>query len=170
MSNNKKKIRIPAGLSFLASSMLTPDAPTSEGLKESVFGLVLNDDDGVNEKVVGALVSAYAELLLDEIEREDSDDEIEFVGDEGYAAEKLYQKYCIAGWRAAVKREYPEAEASRDDESVYEGCPWYEFSGVTWPAQLLAEVAYVLGYKEGRRGVAMSRYFEEHRKNLPRGE
>lgn len=161
MSNNKK-IRLSPGIQLL--SAMEPDAPTVESLKDNIFGLLFNDDDGINHDALAGLLKAYNALLIEQAE--ENDVEVEFVSDaDDYAAEKLYRRFCIRGWRDAVKREYPEAVASRDDDSVYEGCPWYEFEKrLAWPEQLIAEIGYVLGYKEGRRGIAMTKYVQQQEK------
>lgn len=157
--SNAKKIKLPPGISLLAS--LEPDPPTVESIKDDIFGLLFDDDDGINQDVLAALVKAHRELLI--AQAEENDEEVELVCDtDDYEAEKLYRQFCIKGWRHAVKKEYPEAEASRTDDDVYEGCPWYEFEkGIVWSAQLLAEVGYVLGYREGRRGIAMTKYVQQ---------
>lgn len=156
------KIRIPLGLNLIAGTIMEPDKPTAETLREHIFGLVLDDDDSVNPDVLRPLVNAYEALLI-----EGEEDDIEFVSDaDDWAAEKLYRQFCIKGWREAVGRTYPEAVDSRTDEDVYEGCPWYEFGGkCNWPAQLIAEIGYLRGYKEGCRGVAMTNYVQamEHK-------
>ena len=163
MSNNKR-IKIDPGLRLMAGTMLTPDAPTPESLKEAIFGLVLNDDDEVNFNVLRPLVKAYSELLT--AEAEESDTEVDFVSDaDDYAAEKLYREFAIKGWRQAVGAKYPEATKSRSDEEVYEGCAWYEYGKMTWPTQLIAEVGYVLGYRDGRNAIAMSEYFAAHKED-----
>jgi hypothetical protein len=152
-----KKIRLPAGLGMIAGTILQPDCPTSSEVKEQIYGAVLDtgDDSQPNVDVVKALVAVYSALL----EAED-EDEIGFDIISGNDAEQFYRKYVVKAWRKEVSRSYPEATKSRDDEDVYEGCDWYEFGKMTWPRQLLAEIGYLVGLKNGREAVAMSRYYE----------
>ena len=151
-------IKIPAGLNMMAGTILEPEVPTADSLKNDIFALCMSDDVAELTPVIKGLVNAYVALA----EFNDEDEDMVLVSDsDDWAAEKVYIEYAIKGWRQAVGREYPEAAKSRDDERVYESCPWYDFGKMTWPAQLIAEVGYLVGYKAGREGVAMSRYFEQ---------
>ena len=155
MSNIKYDISIPPGLKLLAGTILEPERLTAESLKEDILGLCLDNEDQINADVVGHLVNAYIDLLIE------NDEEFELTDGD---AEQIYREYAIKGWRESVSREYPEAVKSRDDNEVYDSCDWYEFGSHHWPAQLIAEVGYLLGYKGGRQGIAMTKYYEAHKK------
>jgi hypothetical protein len=151
------KIKLPAGLGLIAGTILQPERPTSDDLREQIYGAVLDygDECHPNADVVKALVAAYSALL----EAED-EDEVGFDIISGNDAELFYRKYAIKAWRKEVGKAYPDANKSRDDSDVYENCDWYEFGKMTWPRQLLAEIGYLVGLKNGREAVASSRHYE----------
>jgi len=149
MSNYE--IKIPAGLSLFAGTIIEPEPPTLSSLKDDILGLCLAED--TNADVVCHLVNAYIDILIEE------DEEFELTDGD---AEQVYRKYAIRGWREAVSRDYPEATRSRDDSTVYESCDWFEYDKTHWPAQLVAEIGYLVGIKNGRSAVAMSRYYEKN--------
>lgn len=150
------KYKISPGLTLMAA--MEPSQPTAESLKDNIFGLVL-DEDGNNVEVLKHLVAAYSQIISNEAD--DEDKEVEFVSDsDDWAAEKLYREYCIKGWKNAMKRRFPQA-LERDDDSIYESCPWYDFGKMTWPAQLIVEVGFLLGYKAGREAIGMHDYVVE---------
>jgi len=150
-----RDIKIPVGFTLMAS--LGSDMPTAEGLRDLIFAAALPEDDDPNADVLKGLIRAY--MALAEAEE---DEDYEVVSDEpDWEAEKIYREFAIKGWRAAVGRRYPEAAKSRDDDEVYESCPWYDFGKMVWPDQLVAEVGYLAGYKSGREGIAMHEYVQE---------
>jgi len=150
----KKAYRIPPGLGLMAGTILEPERPTSEDLKKLIIGMAINDDEeDPNGDALRGLVSAYTELLIEE------EEDLELVSDSNdWAAEKVCRECAIRGWRDAVKAAYPDVAKSRDDSEVYECCPWYEFGKMTWPVQLVAEVGYLAGYREGRRALRFADY------------
>jgi hypothetical protein len=154
----KQQIKInKQGLQLMAGTILEPEAPTVDSIKEAIFGLCLAEDAEAYTDVIVSLVGVYRSLLdYDDVEYALSDDA------DDWAAEKVYRKFIVQGWRDVVKRSYPEAVKSRTDDDVYEGCPWYEFNGI-FPTQLLAEMAYAMGVKAGREAVQMARFHEQHR-------
>lgn len=161
----KFKIKIDPSLRLFTGTILEAEKPDASTLREHIIGICLNDDDGINMEVLKPLVQAYIAQATYEFDEEERGREVQLVSDhDDYAAEKLYRKYSIKGWREAVRPEYPEYEKSCDDDAAYENCGWYEFGKMVWPAQLIAEVGYMLGYRSGRSGVQMTRHFES-RKN-----
>ena len=163
------KIKIPAGLNLMAGTLLQPDRPTLEDLKEQIFGAIL-DTEGCDfdpPDLVKPLVAAYLVLAEQEAELESYADRGDGTVDTvcGNAAELLYREFAIKGWRRTVKSKYPEAAKERDDSDVYEGCDWYEFGDIAWPTQLLAEVGYVIGCQSGQQSLAWDRYHREQGHN-----
>ena len=76
-----------------------------------------------------------------------------------YAAEKLYYRCAIAGYRHALRHEPGIKEATDDD--LRESVSWYEFPNMCWEPQLLADVAFCKGYEDGRSALAMRDYFND---------
>lgn len=134
--------------------MGAPDAPDADALKDLCVAACLAEER--NNDLISGLIQAYVAALVEESEGAD----IATVSDgpsaeRTWEAEKLYQKYVMAGYLVSV----PEAKGA-DEEYLYECCTWYEFpSDIRWPPQLLAEVAYVQGYIDGRQAKAMAAYF-----------
>lgn len=146
-----RNIKMPAGITFLSS--LRSDPPTAADIREMVFNAALADDP--DERVIRALVKAYMAMSIAEAEAEDEDTDWEMVSDEpNWDAEKVYRKYIIAGYRVASKLK-PEQV---DDDSIYENCTWYDYGKMDWPDQLIAEVAFVRGYRDAREAQAMYNY------------
>lgn len=166
------KIKIPAGLSLMAGTILQPDRPEAETLKEMIFAMVLDNEDEFDlcKPALRSLVEAYSAMLDQEVEYAQYEDEnvpeVETVGSrDDWEAENVYREFCIKGWRATVKQEYPEAVASRDDSDVYEGCTHFDYLKGAWPVQLIAEVGYLIGVRDGKQGIAMTRYYERERES-----
>jgi hypothetical protein len=154
-----KKIKLPPGLGLIAGTILQPDKPTSDEVKEQIYALCLDDNDGCGASMaVQPLVKAYSALLEEEWAEEEA-----FDIDTTSEGEKVYREFAIKGWREVVGKAYPEATKSRDDSDVYECCDWYEFGETTWPTQLIAEVGYLQGVANGHAAVAMSRYAESRK-------
>lgn len=157
MANN---IRIPAG--FTLRACLGGEPPTADEIKDMIFNAALPEDDDPNPEVLKGLVRVYLALTEAEAEDDSWDDSYDVLNDANdWEAEKVYREYAIKGWRKAVGSQYPEAAASRDDDEVYESCPWYDYGKMVWPAQLVAEVGYLAGYKAGREGLAMHHYVQD---------
>jgi hypothetical protein len=157
MVDMARDIKIPVGFSLRVS--LGFDSPTAEEIKDLIFAVALPEDDDPNTEVLKGLVRAYMGLTEAEAEDDSWDDGYDILSDNNdYEAEKVYREFAIKGWRAAVGSQFPEAAKSRDDDEVYESCPWYDYGKMVWPAQLVAEVGYLAGYKAGREGVAMHNY------------
>ena len=165
-----RKIKIPAGLGLMAGTILQPDRPEAETLKEMIFAMVLDSEEEIDlcKPALRSLVEAYTALLEQGVEyaryEDEEVDDVETVGSrDDWAAENVYREFCIKGWRATVKREYPEAVASRDDADVYESCTHFDYLKGAWPVQLIAEVGYIIGVRDGKQGIAMTRYYEQER-------
>lgn len=143
-----RQIPIQPGLNLMAFLANTP--PTADDLKSYCFALALQEDqpDGVLE----GLVDAYmAQLSADAQERDDDRETYETVsGDE---AEDLYRQYAVKGYRDASKLKH---EIS--DERIYESCDLYDFDVKLWPDALLAEIAYVKGYRAAREAAGYAVY------------
>lgn len=159
------KIKISAGLKLLAGTILQPDRPTAESIKEQIFGTILDTEDCDFDPpdLVKPLVAAYMVLIEREAElasyEGNGDGEIDTVSNN--EAEQLYREFTIKGWRNAVSSKHPKVAKERDESDVYESCDWYEFDKMTWPTQLIAEVGFVIGYKSGQQALAWERYHAE---------
>lgn len=156
-----RKIKLPAGIT-MSIGMLRDDPPTAEDVRGYVLGAARESDDGTppNSDVVRGLVKAYVALC--EADAYEEDEEVEFVILDPSESELLYREFAIKGYRHAVKKEYPGVK-DQDDCSVYENCDWYEFERIHWPDQLIAEIGFMVGYRDGRSALAMSRHFKAER-------
>ncbi len=137
------------------------DPVTSGALKDLVFDALFGGEDP-DYDIVSGLVNAYISLC--EREANENDKELELISDgpshaRDYAAEKLYYKYAIAGYKSSV----PEVRDCEDGD-LHESVTWYDLPvGLSWTPQLLAEVAYAFGVRDGLQAKAMARYFAENR-------
>lgn len=157
MVSMARDIKIPVGFTLMA--VIGGEVPTAEGIKELIFAVALPEEDEPNVDVLKGLIRAYMALFDAEAEENNWEPGYEVLNDANdYEAEKVYRRFAVKGWRVAVKREYPKAVASRDDDEVYDCCPWYDFGKMVWPDQLVAEVGYLAGYREG---VAMTEYVQQ---------
>lgn len=135
------------------------EPPEGAGLREfvvrvalAVFGVKLNGTPSpyADEKVVGALVRAYANVLANEAEDKGAR---ELVLIEGRVADNdgLWREHALKGVRAFL----PDTPA--DSEVV----PWWpdEFPLDTfYPKGLLCDLAYLAGYVEGERTTAAYKF------------
>jgi hypothetical protein len=153
-----RKIQLSPGLSLIAGTIVQPERPTSESIKEQIFGAILDygDECSPNADVVKGLVAAYSALLEAEDEEEVGFDRIS-----DNEAELLYREYAIKGRRNAIRSKHPKVAKKREDCSVYEYCDWYDFGRMTWPTQLIAEVGFIVGSKAGKETLAWDRYHTE---------
>lgn len=142
---------MPSGITLLSS--LRNDPPTAGEIRDMVFNAALADDP--DREVVRALVRCYMTVSATEAEAEGEDTDWEVISDdENWDAEKMYRKYIVAGYRQGLKLTPEQA----DDDSIYESCTWYDYGKTTWPDRLLAEVAFVRGYRDAREAKAMYDY------------
>lgn len=158
---SRRKIKLPVGIT-LSIGMLRDDSPTAEDIRGYVLGAARESDDGnpPDNDVVKGLVNAYVAMCKAEACAEDV--EVEFNLCDPAESEQVYRQYALKGYRQAVKKEYPEV-MEQDDCSVYENCDWYEFVGIHWPDQLVAEFGFMAGYNSGRSALEMNRYYKAYK-------
>lgn len=145
-----RQIPIQPGLSLMAFLANTP--PTADDLKSHCFALALQEDrpDGVLE----GLIDAYTAQLVADADAQECDDDCEaYETVSGNEAEDLYRQYAIKGYRAASK-----LKNEISDERIYESCDLYDFDVKLWPDVLLAEIAYVKGYRAARQAAGYAEY------------
>jgi hypothetical protein len=147
----------------LLASMTTPENPELGVLEDMIFAAALVDEDDRNDDALGSLLRAHWAVMVREHEEDDAEIEVDLVSDghksdRTWAAEKLYKRYVLKGYcsRQKVAKDFPVDE-------LYDYVSWYAFpSDWTWPAALLARVAYARGIRDALQSQALSRYFTEH--------
>jgi len=150
------KIKIDPSLKLYAGTMLEAEAPSAGDIKEHILGIALGDDPH-HSQVLPGLVQAYIGALIEQAEEDEEGEEVSLVSDGNGAAEKLYRQYVVKGYREAMRKVKGWNKSHTDDE-VYENSDWYNYGKMVWPAQLLAEIAYMRAYKDGRNWLQMCEY------------
>jgi hypothetical protein len=150
------QIQVAPGTEVLGTLGHLLSEPSSVILAEMVIATAMSDEGGYPPSVLNSLVCAYIEMESFMSESEGTGFNFSLVQEK--EAEQLYREFAIKGFRKGVS----ESTVCNDtDDEVYERCSWYEYEVANWPDQLIAEIAYAIGYRDAKQAEALYRYAEE---------
>jgi hypothetical protein len=153
---------------FLLDCLISDDeAPTADSLKELVYATAVPTAfNEIPEGLLDGLVRAYVAQATYDAAQESDDGEPGFELVSGNDADTIYMKFVVKGYRAVSKQTRKDVS----DESIYEGCDWFESIVDGWPDQLLAEVAYAKGRRAAREAIAFGEYYASRKAAEAAGE
>jgi hypothetical protein len=164
------KIKFDKGQAKMLGLMTEATLPDADDLKEMICACVFLEEDSCEDAILVGLVKTYVAVLDDLLfEQEDVADGIETVTyDCNFTSEKIWLKYAIAGYLSGFSKEERKQyrQKEEDEPGTLNECvtPYYMSTDIRWPPELLAEVAYAMGYRDYRRAVEMRKFFENMRK------
>jgi hypothetical protein len=160
------KIKFDKGQAKMLGLMTEATLPDADDLKEMICACVFLEEDSYDDSILAGLVKTYVavrdDLLLQQEDDEGGIDTVTY--DEDCTAEKIWLKYAVTGYLSgfpeAERKQYRQAE-KENPGTLYECVTTYHFStAIRWPPELLAELAYAMGYRDYRSAVEMRKYFE----------
>ena len=163
------KIKFDRGQAKMLGLMTEAELPDAEAIKDMICACVFLGEDSFEENILAGLVKAYVAVLDDNLFEEYNDAEgVETVSyDCNFTAETIWLKYAVIGFLSGFP--IKEAKKMRKEEeecpgTLYECITPYFFSkDINWPTQLLAELAYAMGYRDYRSAVQMKKFMENMR-------
>ena len=161
------KIKFDRGQAKMLGLMTEAELPDADELKEMIYACVFLDEDSYDQTVLASLVKTYVAVLDDLLFQEESEDaSTETVTyDCDFTSEKIWLKYVVIGYLSGFSKEVAESHRKAEEEepnAIIELVTGYHFStDIQWPPKMLAEVAYAQGYRDYRRAVEMTKFFQE---------
>jgi hypothetical protein len=162
-------IKFDRGQAKMLGLMTEATLPDADDLKEMICACVFLGEDDCEDGILVGLVKTYVSVLEELLYQETNEpDGIETVTyDCNFTAEKIWLKYAVSGYLASFpKEEAKKYRQAEEDEpgTLYELITPYHFSkDICWPPELLAELAYAMGYRDYRSAVKMREYFKSQR-------
>jgi hypothetical protein len=163
------KIKFNRGQAKMLGLMTEAAVPESDSLKEMVLSCGLLGEDDYEEGILAALVKAYVAVRNEELyENEENIHGLDTVSDgDDYSCETIWLKYAKEGFLCGVGGD--EAKRLRAEEkdspgTLNECVTCYHYSSdISWPPELLAELAFARGYRDHREAVQMRKFMENMR-------
>jgi hypothetical protein len=163
------KIKFDKGQAKMLGLMTEATVPDSESLKDMVLACGLLGEDDYEESILVALVKAYVAVRNEELyENEENIHGLDTISDgDDYTCEKVWLKYAKQGFITGVggAEAVRLRKAEKESPGTLNECvTCYHFSSdISWPPELLAELAFARGYRDHRELVQMHKYMENMR-------
>jgi len=152
MSN---QIKVSPGSELIG--LLGPKAlPSIDTFRELVIAAAMSDDH-LPPEVLAGILTAYIEMNSHLCENEDAGSDFDLI----YMpeSEQLYREFAVKGFRKGMRKDTSEF----DDDEIFERCCMYEFEVAAWPDQLLADIAFAIGYRDAMQAQEFYRYASEQK-------